>query len=300
MCKRDARAVDEALPELLRELRIERADPLRDRLDVVHEERPAREVERDLHERLVERHQRVREAAHADACRRAPRGAPGRARCRRLRPCGAGRPRDRPSRRSRGRSPRACRAARACGRRTGCRSRSSWCRGRRRRARGRSSSPSSPGGARLSVGSRDHLRQDRVERGKECVVLVGRADRDAQATLDARPRREVAHQHAPIEQALPQVVRVAVDAGRARSSRPTARPTGRASRRAPRRAGRAPPPATRRAVPSRGESRARRCPRSASGTESVYGSKTFSSSAITHGGATAKPRRTAASDHTFE
>ena len=36
------------------------------------------------------------------------------------------------------------------------------------------------------------------------------------------------------------------------------------------------------------------------GTDSVYGSSTFSSSAITHAGATAKPSRTAASDHTFE
>ena len=45
--ERDARAVDEALPELLGELGIEGADPLRDRFDVVNEERPPRQVEGD-------------------------------------------------------------------------------------------------------------------------------------------------------------------------------------------------------------------------------------------------------------
>src|SRR5215471_14370555 len=35
--QRDTRAVDESLPELLGELRIEGADPLRDRVDVVDE-----------------------------------------------------------------------------------------------------------------------------------------------------------------------------------------------------------------------------------------------------------------------
>ena len=36
-----------------------------DRVDLVDEERPARQVERDLHERFVERHERVGEPAHA-------------------------------------------------------------------------------------------------------------------------------------------------------------------------------------------------------------------------------------------
>ena len=63
--QRDAGAVDESLPELLGELRIERADPFGDRVDRVHEERSTGEVERDLHQRLVERDQSVREPAHA-------------------------------------------------------------------------------------------------------------------------------------------------------------------------------------------------------------------------------------------
>ena len=36
------------------------------------------------------------------------------------------------------------------------------------------------------------------------------------------------------------------------------------------------------------------------GTDRLYGSKTFSSSATIHVGATAKPSRNAAIDHTFE
>ncbi|HEY5077405.1 MAG TPA: hypothetical protein VIJ48_07875, partial [Acidimicrobiia bacterium] len=40
--------LDEALPELLRELRVERADPLRDRIDVVRKERTPRQVDGDL------------------------------------------------------------------------------------------------------------------------------------------------------------------------------------------------------------------------------------------------------------
>ena len=61
----DPRREGEGAPELLGELRVERADPLDDRVDLVDEERPAREVEGHLHERLVERDERRREAAHA-------------------------------------------------------------------------------------------------------------------------------------------------------------------------------------------------------------------------------------------
>ena len=120
-------------------------------LDVVDEERPARQVERDLHERLVERHERVREPAHAAlvAERLAERAA--RARCRRLRRCGAGRPRGRPSRRSSRSKPRVLAELlehvveeRDAGRRSSsCRVPSTTS------VDGRPSSPSSPGAARL-------------------------------------------------------------------------------------------------------------------------------------------------------
>src|SRR3954465_4045415 len=46
--QRDPRAVDKALPELPHELRIEGADPLGDRVDLVREKRPTGQVERDL------------------------------------------------------------------------------------------------------------------------------------------------------------------------------------------------------------------------------------------------------------
>ena len=92
--------------------------------------------------------------------------------------------------------------------------------------RARSSSPSSPGASsRLSRRSRDHLRQDRVERGKERVVLGGRADRDAEAALDAaattrsRARARRARAGAPTGRARRR------RRGRAGSSRPTARPS---------------------------------------------------------------------------
>ncbi len=65
MCNVTRAAVDEALPEFLGELRIERADPLGHRLHVVDEERAAGEVERHLHQRFVERNERVGEPAHA-------------------------------------------------------------------------------------------------------------------------------------------------------------------------------------------------------------------------------------------
>src|SRR4051794_41437644 len=63
--QRDPRPPGERTPELLAQLRIERSDPLGDRVDLVHEERPTREVERDLDQGFVERHHRARESAHA-------------------------------------------------------------------------------------------------------------------------------------------------------------------------------------------------------------------------------------------
>ncbi len=66
--------------------------------------------------------------------RRALRGRPVRGRCRRLRPCGAGRPRCRPWLRPRGRRARGARRTRACGRRRGCPSRCCTDRSRRDRA----------------------------------------------------------------------------------------------------------------------------------------------------------------------
>ena len=49
--QRDVRRHHQGAPELLGELRIERADPLRDRVEVVRDERTTREIERDLDER---------------------------------------------------------------------------------------------------------------------------------------------------------------------------------------------------------------------------------------------------------
>jgi len=63
--ERHARAVDEALPEFFGELRVEGADPFGDRGDFVHVIRTPGQVERNLHEGLVQRHERVREPADA-------------------------------------------------------------------------------------------------------------------------------------------------------------------------------------------------------------------------------------------
>jgi len=63
--ERDAGSEREGPPELLRELRVERADPLGDGIHVIDEERAPREVERDLDQRFVEWDQRVREATNS-------------------------------------------------------------------------------------------------------------------------------------------------------------------------------------------------------------------------------------------
>ena len=97
-----------------------------------------------------------------------------------------------------------------------------------------------------------------------------------------------------VEQPLPQLVRVAVDAERAGSSRPTGTRRCPCSRRRARRtAGRAPRRATRPAAPSRAAKSSATVPATCVGTDRLYGSSTFSSSAIIHAGATAKPSRTA-------
>ena len=63
--QRDPRREREGAPELLRELRVEGADPLHDRVDLVDEEGAAGQVEGHLNQGFVERHERVREATHA-------------------------------------------------------------------------------------------------------------------------------------------------------------------------------------------------------------------------------------------
>ena len=113
------------------------------------------------------------------------------------------------------RSPRACRAARACGRRTGCRWRSTSCRFRRPRA-SRSIvvslvSRRSCGGAAHGFGHWTTSGRTAFIAARNASFSAGVPDRDAQAAFDPGPRREVAHEHAALEQALPQVVRVAVD-----------------------------------------------------------------------------------------
>src|SRR6266511_3389213 len=63
--QRDPGRERERPPELLGQLRVEGADPLGLRVDLVDEERATGQVERHLDERLVERHDRAREPAHA-------------------------------------------------------------------------------------------------------------------------------------------------------------------------------------------------------------------------------------------
>ena len=69
MCSVIAGGERERPPELLGELGIEGADPLGHRVDVVDEEGPAREVERHLHERLVERNERPTRSGERRPCR---------------------------------------------------------------------------------------------------------------------------------------------------------------------------------------------------------------------------------------
>ena len=73
--------------------------------------------------------------------------------------------------------------------------------------------------ARLRVASAAHA-SDLRERARKRVVLVGRADGDAQAVVEPRPPRAVADEHAAVEQALPDLSPgIVVAAGTARSWR---------------------------------------------------------------------------------
>lgn len=65
--QRHARRIDQALEEVLDELRLVGANPLCGELQVAREVRPAAEVEYDVHERLVERRREVAEARDAPA-----------------------------------------------------------------------------------------------------------------------------------------------------------------------------------------------------------------------------------------
>ena len=72
-------------------------------------------------------------------------------------------------------------------------------------------------------GGRPRSCQDLLQGGEERVVLVGGADRDTQAAVEARPRRAVAHEHRPVEQPCHTSRAVARSrGGTARSWRPTA------------------------------------------------------------------------------
>ena len=88
-------------------------------VDLADDERPAGQVEGHLDQRLVERAAGRWRSGARRPCRRAPRGTPRRARCRRPRPCGGCRRGGRPWPAPSGRSRRGGRAGRACGRRTG-------------------------------------------------------------------------------------------------------------------------------------------------------------------------------------
>ena len=120
----EPRVLRERVEEVLGERHVEVADAVVRELHAGRRGRARFETSTDdLDLRL--RHRQHLAAVAADARGVAERlaDAPGRARCRRPRPCGAGRPRGRPSRGAAGRTGRASRTTRACGRRTACPSR---------------------------------------------------------------------------------------------------------------------------------------------------------------------------------
>ena len=237
-------------------------------VDLVDEERPARQVEGHVDQRLVERHPVGGEAAHAGLV--AERGAEHLAQGDAdvldgvvgvdlevaVGPDGqveaavaAELAQHVVEERQPGATPRPGRCRRAAGR-WRCRSRW-WC-GPTAAARG-------AGSVEVLGRSCEDLREG-VEEG---VVLVGRADGDPQAALESGHRREVAHQDRPVEQRLPELVPAGTGAsGSGRNStklaprRPAARP---AARPAGRPAGRAPRPGGRPARSSRRRSRGRAC-----------------------------------------
>ena len=197
-----------------------------DRVDLVHEERAARQVERDLHQRLVERDERRREPAHAGlvAERLLERGAEHDADvldrvvgvdlevARRL---------DRA-----GRTRRACPSCSSMWSKNGMPVDADALAAAVDVER-RASIVGLLGGAVLAaiVARAAHQTatswSDVAERGEERVVLLGRADGDTQAVLEAGPAREVAHEHPVVDQLLPSARGRRRRAGTAGSWRPT-------------------------------------------------------------------------------
>ena len=104
--------------ELLGKRGVEGADDLDGQLDGVVQLAAARDVDRAENQRLVHRHDRGAEPRHARLVAESLARWPGPARCRRLRPCDARRPRGHLSPSPRDRTVRGARTRRACGRRT--------------------------------------------------------------------------------------------------------------------------------------------------------------------------------------
>ena len=276
-----------------------------DGVDLVDEERAARQVERDLHQRLVEGHERRREPPHAGLVAEGllERGAEHDADvlhgvvevdvevARRDDPQveAAVLPellehvveeRDAGRRR---------RAARAVDDERRARSWSPWWSRCCSRA------------AVVAFVIVDHLRQDRrASAARNASFSAGVPMVTRRQSSSAWPAREVAHEHPLLDQPLPE--RVAVAGGAEQQEVRARREHGDAVDVGERRGDPLPLRDQRRtrssiSAPS---SSASRCPRSGWPTTRWYGSTTFSSSATTHGGATAKPSRSAAIDHTFE
>ena len=100
----------------------------------------------------------------------------------------------------RGRTRRGGRAGRACGRRTAARC---WPRTSPVGRRGRCATAMLVSLVVRSLAGGPAHASDLFQGGEERVVLVGGADRDTEAAVEARPRRAVAHEHRAVEQGLP-------------------------------------------------------------------------------------------------
>ena len=188
--QRDAGGGREGPPELLRQLRVEGGGcpvgGVGTELDVVGEERPTREVERHLDERLVEGHGDRREPPDAGLVPERLGAAPRRGRCRRPPRCGGRRPRGRPcASTDEVEAPVLAELARPCGRRTGCPVATrhvAACRRDRATTSIAVSFVSPASTAPITVVSCQGLGQ----RGQEGVVLLRRPHRDPQAVGRAR------------------------------------------------------------------------------------------------------------------
>ena len=173
---------------------------------LVGEEGPARQVERHLDQRLVERAAASRRTAAPRPCRPGPRPGSRRARCPRPPPCGGRRRPGRPRPRRSGRSRRAGPAARACGRRTAGRSTTDDRAGAveverhlDRRLLGRAPRRSARS-ARSAVAVSPPwpaVRATQRQGVEEPVVLRRRARPSPAGTRQAGPARAVAHQDRP-------------------------------------------------------------------------------------------------------